>query len=76
MIKWEESKKWQKTVEKMKLRLKDKEEENERILKANKVFKDQFDRYENNCLALMFVMPYSVLYRIFNFMIQQDKSYN
>ncbi|XP_071137463.1 centrosomal protein of 290 kDa-like isoform X1 [Mytilus edulis] len=46
MIKWEESKKWQKTVEKMKLRLKDKEEENERILKANKVFKDQFDRAE------------------------------
>jgi hypothetical protein len=32
MVKWEESKKWQKTVEKMKLRLKDKEEENERIL--------------------------------------------
>jgi hypothetical protein len=44
MVKWEESKKWQKTVEKMKLRLKDKEEENERILRANKIFKDQLDR--------------------------------
>jgi hypothetical protein len=44
MVKWEESKKWQKTVEKMKLRLKDKEEENERILRANKIFKDQLDK--------------------------------
>ena len=44
MVKWEESKKWQKTVEKMKLRLKDKEEENERILRANKIYKDQLDR--------------------------------
>ncbi|KAJ8314697.1 hypothetical protein KUTeg_006847 [Tegillarca granosa] len=44
VIKWEERKKWQKTVEKMKLTIQEKEQDVEKYQRANKMMKDQLDR--------------------------------
>ena len=43
-MKWEEKKKWQKTVEKMKTAVREKESEVERLEKYNRILKDQLDR--------------------------------
>lgn len=44
LLKWEESKKWQKTVDKMKSKIKEKEMEIGKLEKGNKTLKDQTDR--------------------------------
>ena len=44
MLKWEEGKKWQKTVEKMKSKIKDRDMEIDRLQKANKMLKDLVER--------------------------------
>ncbi|XP_060063320.1 centrosomal protein of 290 kDa-like [Ylistrum balloti] len=44
MIKWEESKKWQKTVEKMKGKVREKEAEVEKMQRTSQMLRDQLDR--------------------------------
>ncbi|KAK3096658.1 hypothetical protein FSP39_002154 [Pinctada imbricata] len=44
LVRWEEKKKWQKTIERMKQALKEKEGEVDRIQKGNRMLKDQLDR--------------------------------
>ncbi len=44
MARWEESKKWQKMVERLKGRIKDKEQELEKIIKSNEMLKNALDR--------------------------------
>ncbi|XP_061195068.1 centrosomal protein of 290 kDa-like isoform X3 [Saccostrea echinata] len=44
LVKWEEKKKWQKTVEKMRMAVREKEAEVERLEKSNRILKDQLDR--------------------------------
>ena len=44
LIKWEESKKWQKTVEKMRTKIKERDGEIEKLQRSNKMLKDMVDR--------------------------------
>lgn len=44
LLKWEESKKWQKTVEKMRTKIKERDAEIDRLQKSNKMLKDLNDR--------------------------------
>ena len=44
-MKWEESKKWQKTVEKMRTKIKERDSEIDKLQKSNKMLKDMVDRY-------------------------------
>ncbi|KAL3881749.1 hypothetical protein ACJMK2_028144 [Sinanodonta woodiana] len=44
LLKWEESKKWQKTVEKMRSKIKEKDAEIEKLQKSNQMMKDMLDR--------------------------------
>ena len=45
LLKWEESKKWQKTVEKMRTKIKERDSEIDKLQKSNKMLKDMVDRY-------------------------------
>lgn len=44
LARWEESKKWQKTVDKMKSKLREKDTEIERLLRGNELMKNALDR--------------------------------
>ncbi|KAL4233575.1 hypothetical protein ACF0H5_008256 [Mactra antiquata] len=44
LLKWEESKKWQKTVEKMRSKIKERDSEIDRLTKSNKMLKDTIER--------------------------------
>lgn len=44
-MKWEESKKWQKTVEKMRSKIKERDAEIDRLQKNNKMMKEMVERY-------------------------------
>ena len=46
VVRWEESKKWQKMVERLKGRLKDKEQEIEKLTKASELLKHGLERYQ------------------------------
>lgn len=43
-MRWEESKKWQKTVEKMRSKIKERDAEIDKLQKSNKMLKDLVDR--------------------------------
>ncbi|CAI9718032.1 Hypothetical predicted protein [Octopus vulgaris] len=66
IIKWEEKKKWEKTVEKMKVKIKDYESENERLQKEVKRLKIALDRsnrekeiHENKTKSVPRAKPFS-----------------
>ncbi|XP_077999910.1 centrosomal protein of 290 kDa-like [Glandiceps talaboti] len=52
VAKWEESKKWEKKVESLKTRLKDRDKENERLQKQNQMMKDALGRADRDKISL------------------------
>ena len=52
LVRWEEGKKWQKKVEVLRNKLKEKNEEVERMEKANTLMKDALTRQEKEKLML------------------------
>ena len=55
VVRWEESKKWQKKVDMLKTKLKEKSEECERLTKTNNMIREQFARLEKDKLSLQVI---------------------